>query len=491
LPPASVIHQALFKVCREDFASFAMLCVATLNPGAKLLHNFHFEALAFRLDQVRRGKCKALIVNMPPRYGKSMLTSVAFPAYVLGLDPTRRIMVISHNLELAVTLSNDFRRIINSAWYKAMFPETRISQVKNTEIDVATTRGGFRLATSLRKSAIGRGAEYVIFDDPLSAADAYSDSKRRRANELVRGCLTRLDHKESGRVIIAMQRLHDDDPCGNLQRECSGWTGLCLPAIAEEDETIQIGENRHHQRRAGEALYPELESISVLNDIKSRLGSEIFSAQYQQSPVPRDGIIFKRDLTQRYDELPVRTTSSVVYQCWDTAIKHGEQHDYSACVTVMIHDKKFYVVDVVRERLDFSDLIKSAKAQAKKHKPDRILVEDSGLGTALHLQLVRAGFRAVAIKPKGDKVMRMTVQAAKCEQGQLFLPRQAPWLADFEAEFFGVPKVRHDDQVDSLCHILAHTGDGYLYNWDATTNQNFSNFIGALTFDALVRGNLR
>jgi predicted phage terminase large subunit-like protein len=384
-----------------------------------------------------------------------------------------------------------FRRIINSAWYKEMFPETRISPAKNTESDVATTQGGFRLATSLRKSAIGRGGHYLIFDDPLSAADAYSDPKRRRANELVRGCLTRLDHKENGRVIIAMQRLHDDDPCGNLQRECGGWAGLCLPAIAEEDETIQIGENRYHQRRAGEALYPELESIAVLNDIKSRLGSEIFSAQYQQGPVPRDGLIFKRDLMRRYDELPVRITSSLVYQCWDTAVKHAEQHDYSACVTVMIQDKKFYVVDVVRERLDFSDLIKLAKAQAQKHKPARILVEDSGLGSALHPQLVHAGFCAVAIKPKGDKVTRMMVQAAKCEQGQLFLPRQAPWLADFEAEFFGVPNVRHDDQVDSLCHILAYAGDGSLYNWDDTSNRNHNNFLGALIFDAYLRGSLR
>ena len=185
LPPTSQeIAQALIQTCRQDFMSFAMLCMAELNPGTKLLHNYHLEALAFRLEQVRKGACRALMINMPPRYGKSVFTSVAFPAYILGVDPTRRIIVVSHSMDLAVTLSNHFRRILNSAWYAQMFPETCSSRMKNTEQEIRTTRGGFRLAASIEGNITGRAGHFLIFDDPINAADVYSDNKRARVNAL-------------------------------------------------------------------------------------------------------------------------------------------------------------------------------------------------------------------------------------------------------------------------------------------------------------------
>ena len=122
-------------------------------------------------------------------------------------------------MDLAVKLSNDFRRIISSAWYKAIFPHLQLSRLKNTEYEVQTTKGGFRLAASLGGSLTGRGAHYLIFDDPLNAADAFSDVKRERVDELVRSTFTRLDNKASGVIIVATQRLHADDPCGSLLRD--------------------------------------------------------------------------------------------------------------------------------------------------------------------------------------------------------------------------------------------------------------------------------
>ena len=126
LPDGYQTFTALIEVCRHDFYSFAMLCLAELNPGAPILHNYHLEALAFRLTQVINRQCQNLMINMPPRYAKSIFTSIALPAYLLGHDPTRQILVISHSLGLASKLSNDFRRIVNAPWYKIMFPNTRI-----------------------------------------------------------------------------------------------------------------------------------------------------------------------------------------------------------------------------------------------------------------------------------------------------------------------------------------------------------------------------
>jgi hypothetical protein len=111
-----------------------MLCLA-LNPGASILHNYHLEALAFRLTQVINGQCQNLMINMPPRYAKSIFTSIALPAYLLGHQPTRQVLVISHSLDLASKLSNAFRRIVNAPWYKEMFPNTQFS--RDTEYEVA------------------------------------------------------------------------------------------------------------------------------------------------------------------------------------------------------------------------------------------------------------------------------------------------------------------------------------------------------------------
>lgn len=483
-PTPEEIIDALIQICRRDFMSFAMLCMAELNPGTQLLHNYHLQALAFRLEQVRQGACRALMINMPPRYGKSLFTSVAFPAYVLGLDPTRRIIVISHSAELAVTLSNDFRRILDVAWYQQMFPEICTSRMKNTEQEIHTTRGGFRLAASIEGNLTGRGGHFLIFDDPINAADIYSDSKRQRVNDLVRECSLRQDDKKTGAKIIAMQRLHADDACGNLLSEPNSWTVLSMPAIAEEDESIQVGENNFIPRHAGEALHPEREPISVLNDIKSQCGSTIFQAHYQQRPVPRDGLIFKREWLQSYDQVPASTHSTVVCQSWDTAIKSGERNDYSACVTLTIQDKKYWVTDVVRDRLDYPELLKLAKSQAEKYKPARVLVEDMGVGSPLFQDLRRAGFAAIAIKPQRDKVTRMRAQAAKFEQGLVYLPRQAHWLSDFVDEVLSVPNARHDDQVDALCQALAYVGESSNLAWDDIALKNYSNFVEALAFDA-------
>ena len=179
----------------------------------------------FRLEQVRLGKIKRLIINVPPRYGKSTFTSIALPAFALGHEPAKHMIVVSYGSDLAAKLANDFRSIVNSHWYKRIFPDTRISRKKNSENEVATTQGGFRLATSIEGSLTGRGGDIIIIDDPLKPSDASSNSKRERVNERFRNTIiSRLDDKKNGAIIIAMQRLHVDDLCGHLLRDLM--TGL-------------------------------------------------------------------------------------------------------------------------------------------------------------------------------------------------------------------------------------------------------------------------
>jgi len=465
-------------ICRHDFVSFIHKVFYWLAPGATFHMNWHIRALAFHLELVRVGRLKGLIINMPPRSCKSIVTSVAFPAFVLGHAPTKRLIAVSYASDLAVKHANDFRAILRAPWYQRIFPATSVSRTKNTEYELVTTRHGYRLATSIDGTLTGRGGDIIIVDDPLKPIDALSDSKRARVNDWFNNTLlSRLDDKQTGAIIVVMQRLHVDDLTGTLLRASGDWRLLKLPAIAEQEENIQIGENDFHQRRVDDLLHPAREPRPVLDALRAQLGSETFAAQYQQAPLAPVAMI-KTQWVRRYDQCPDRTSSSRVVQSWDTASKEGDQNDYSVCTTCLIEDKKYYLIDVLRGRFDYLTLKARAIAHAQLHKPHRILIEDSGVGTALVKELQNAGLTAIPVKPERDKRTRMSIQSGKIESGQLFLPYRAPWLEDFEAELFAFPATRHDDQVDAISQALAD--EIQTASWDAKSLEAFCNFLASL-----------
>ena len=473
---------ALNAIMRNSFPCFLQRCFLTLNPKATFLDNWHIEALAYHLELVRIGKLRRLIVNVPPRSLKSTICSVAFPAFVLGHDPTKRIIVASYGQELAANLGNNCRVILQENWFRSAFPRTRISRIKNTEAEVVTTRQGCRLAGSVGGTLAGRGGDIAIIDDPIKPQDAYSDKLRRASNDWFDTTLVpRLDDKRAGAIIIVMQRLHSDDLTGKLLRTSGGWTVLSLPAIAEQDERIQIGENSYHFRKAGDLLHPVREPREVLDSLRAQLGSDIFSAQYQQNPIPPGGNMIKRDWPRRYDELPPRTPSTYVLQSYDTASKEGGQNDWSVCTTWYVIDGKYYLADELRGRFNYPTLKERAKAHARLHNPTTILIEDTGVGTALIQELQNAGLPAIAINPEQNKLTRMSIQSAKFESGQVFLPRIAPWLGDLEPELFAFPESDHDDQVDSISQALSYEIERSL--WTDKSLEGYANFLNAMAFD--------
>jgi predicted phage terminase large subunit-like protein len=275
-----------------------------------------------------------------------------------------------------------------------------------------------------------------------------------------------------------MQRLHEDDPAGVLLRSSDEWTVLSLPAIAEQDEQIPIGNGQFHYRRAGDVLHPERVSRDDLEKLRAQLGAEIFAAQHQQQPVPPGGAMIKRAWLRRYDQLP---KSGQIIQSWDVANKQGEENDYSVCTTWLVHDNR-YLIDVLRGRFDFPTLRRKVSEQAKLHKASQVLIEDAGFGTALIQELKTADFSVIAVKPEHDKKIRMAIQAAKFENGQVFFPKEAPWLRDLEDELFAFPSGRHDDQVDSISQALGHKSPSY---WTKASLEGYSNLINAFYQDAI------
>jgi predicted phage terminase large subunit-like protein len=440
-PKHAEIEAALDEACRRDFAAFVQRFFPLLNGGKELMPNWHIDALAYWLEEVSDGRSTRLLVNEPPRHLKSEMVSILWVAFVLGHTPSKRVIVISHGNELAVALGNAFRTIVNSLEYKKLFPHMRISRTKNTEYEVATTAGGFRLAGSIDAVPMGRGADIIIIDDPLKSSDASSRSKRQRVIEVYReSIVTRLDEKRNGAIIIVMQRLHIEDLCGHVLQGPDQWDTLILPAISPCDVEVKIGAQRSYQRQEGEVLHPERESLEDIERQRLRMGYDSWAAQYQQQPIPPGGVLIKRDKIKRYEHPPIPSQESYIIQSWDTAIRTDENNSYSACITLLVHQGNYYVLHVFRERAEFYELEAKAEELARMYKPDHIVIEDGAYGEALVFKMKKLGYAATTYRPQGNKVARMSIQATKIEAGQLWLPKQAPWLGEFEAELFLFPK---------------------------------------------------
>ncbi len=443
-----------------DFMTFAQRVFHDLRPEHAFEPHPYLEVLAAQLEAVRLGDVRRLIVNVPPRHTKSMLASTAFPAWLLGHDPSLGIVCASYGQDLADALARDCRIVMSSDWYRAVFP-TRLA--RNALHDFATAHKGYRLATSVGGVLTGRGADVVVIDDPLKPDEALSDQRRNTVNAWFdNSLLSRLNSQATGRIIVVMQRLHMHDLVGHLL-EKGGWTVLSLPALAEEDERIAFETllgPRVFVRKAGEALHPARFSRAALDEVRRAVGPYNFASQYQQSPVPLEGNLVKRSWLSRYAPEEAAGPFTTIVQSWDTANKAGELNDYSVCTTWGLrHDRRCLLLDVFRRRLEFPDMKRAVRDLAARFRPGTILIEDRASGTQLIQELRRDGLLRVrgADPPAGsDKIMRLHAHTTAFESGRVLLPQTAPWLDDYVAELVGFPGSRHDDQVDSTTQALAH-----------------------------------
>jgi predicted phage terminase large subunit-like protein len=447
----------LYLKLKFHLATFVHRTFQTVAPGHPYLSNWHIDAMAHYLELCCIGKIKRLLITLPPRHLKSVCASVAFPAWILGHDPSKRIICASYSADLASKHAHDCRAVMDADWYQRIFPHTRISE-KNAEMNFMTTRYGYRYSTSIGGTLTGRGGNILIIDDPLKSEDAFSEAKRSAVNEWYDGTLySRLDNKREDVIILIMQRLHLEDLAGHVLLQ-EPWVHLNLPAIAEIVEDIPISRNKTYLRNLGEVLDERRESKEVLARIKASLGSYNFSAQYQQRPVPLEGEIIKWDWFREYDTPLRRQPSDEIVQSWDTAYKATELSDYSVCTTWLVRGNQYYLVHVLREKLDYPNLKKKVIEHAQMHQADVVIIENKGSGMALIDELRQGGAAGmpmpIAFDPENDKVTRMATQSSKIEAGQVLLPRNAAWLDDFRTELLQFPRGRYDDQVDSVSQFL-------------------------------------
>jgi predicted phage terminase large subunit-like protein len=262
-----------------------------------------------------------------------------------------------------------------------------------------------------------------------------------------------------------------------LLRSTEQWTSLILPAIAEKEEPIPIGPGRYHWRRVGDLLHPEQLSRAYLEALKAQ-EPEVYAAQYQQSPIPPGGFLIKRDQIQYCDQLPRRTSSSVYLQTWDPAQKPGEANARSACLGILVQDNKYFIASAEAGQWEYHDLEQRVLFRAHEQKPNAILVEDVGFGTALISALKQRRLPVVAVKPEGDKKTRLLRNMSKFTNGQVIVLRSAPGRGDLETELFAFPGGHRDDLVDALTQALDYKHVRYVLN--DTVNENYANLIASL-----------
>jgi predicted phage terminase large subunit-like protein len=445
---------------RNDLVTFIERAFYELNPHADFIPGQYIDLMAATLEKCRMGQTKRLILNLPPRTLKSHAASVAFPAWLLGHDPSKQIICASYGQDLADKHARDCRTLMGSSFYKDIYPRTRLSADKMSVNDFMTTAQGFRMSTSVGGVLTGRGADVMILDDILKPDDALSETRRRAANDwFFNTLLSRLNSKEDGVIIIVMQRLHQEDLVGEVM-ERERWEVLSLPAIAIEDERIPFEGPLGHGafiRKAGNALHPERDSVQTYPKIRDSIGEYNFQSQYQQNPVPREGGLIKREWLQYYSPA-AKPEFRMIVQSWDTANKAGEMNDYSVCTTWGLCDGKFYLLHVYRMRLNFPGLKRAAKELYERFNPRKLVIEDKASGTSLIQELKADGIYSVELYQPAtgsDKFMRLAAQAIKFEDGRVRLPGEAtPWLDEYVRELTGFPGSKFDDQVDSTTQAL-------------------------------------
>jgi hypothetical protein len=258
-------HLLLGAILRSSLSSFVQRCFLELEPGRDFRPNWHIDAITHCLSRVRAGEVTRQIISIPPRHLKTLCVSVAYPAWVLGDDPTRRVLVVAYSDELARIIARQFRQVVESRWYRQTFSSFAIKTSHTDE--VMTSLNGFFRVRSINGSVLGTSADLIVIDNPIKAKDVSSRVQRQKVNNLFDNSLyTRLDDKSRGAIVIVMQRLHAEDLVGHVLEQGQDWQVLAIPAIETEDTIYHTGpkEQNVYHRRAGEPIQATRESLEAL-----------------------------------------------------------------------------------------------------------------------------------------------------------------------------------------------------------------------------------
>ena len=424
----------------------------------EMLVGEHHIKIAEALDRVIAGKCKRLMIAMPPRHGKSQMGSYLFPAYLMGKLPQSKLIVGSHTAELAQRFGRMIRNLVEDERYSELFPNTKLSVDSKAAGRWNTNAGGEAFFIGKGGAMTGRGGDIVVLDDILDEQDAVSETAMENTWEwYTSGPRQRL--QPNGAIIIINTRWKTDDLSGRLLRQqgqlkSDQWEILEFPAILP----------------SGNPLWPGYWSLDELEKVKMSIGLKKWNAQWQQQPTNDDGAILKREWWRRwkYDEPP---NCSYIIQTMDTAYSKKETADFSVIATWGVFRPSadegpgLMLLSVKKGRWDFPELKRVAKAEYVYWQPDNVLIEAKATGTPLQHELRKMGIPVTMYSPGGrrtgqDKVSRANAVAPILESGMVWYPEDEEFAQEMVEECAAFPNGSNDDQVDAMVMALMRFRQG-------------------------------
>lgn len=423
----------------------------------------HHDAIARVLEEVEGGRMPFLILTIPPRHGKSELTSRRFPAWVIGRNPKRQIVVAAYNQEFSEDFGAEVRSIMSTPQYRQVFPEAKLRRGGSAKDRLQTVEGGMLVFVGRGGALVGRGADFLIIDDILKdQEEARSPTIREQAWQwFVKVAMTRRMNSNSP-VVIIMQRWHEDDLVGRLtdpsnpkfdKTLAAKFKIINLPAIAEDDDPLG--------RAKGEPLWPISKGqpkfgIEFLEQQRA-LDPSGFPALYQQRPTAVDGELFRRENIRLYDphELPDDLT---MYCTSDHAVgRDTVKHDASVLLGGGVdRASNIYLTDCVWERWSSDQIVEAMLDMADRLKPVTWGAENGhiskAIGPFLYKRMEETGiyFAVSEMTPAVNKVQRAQSIIARVALGKVYLPRRVAWTERAIDEMLKFPGGRNDDFVDAL-----------------------------------------
>ena len=454
LTPSEIAH------IRTDLLAFTEYMFRARRKAELRVAPFHADLCA-ALERVVAGYTTRLIINIPPRSGKTEIAVKNFVAWCMGNFPDAEFIHASYSKTLATSNTAEIREIMSHEAFSDIFGVPEFRKDTNAKDHFKTVDGGHVYATGAEGTITGFGAgkmrrEFggaIVIDDPHKAGEANSDTMRKNVLDWFQTTMESRKNAKETPIIIIMQRLHEDDLSGFLLSGGNGeeWDHLNIPAITDD----------------GVSFWPDNSSFE-LGELrrKEKANSYVFAGQYMQRPAPVGGGVFKDAWWQYYDLAPSFKWLSVYA---DTAQKTGDANDYSVFQlwgTTATNQK--YLIDQIRGKWEAPELLSSARAFWNKHKhqkPRSMKIEDKVSGTGLIQTLKREGIPVVPIQRNKDKITRAYDAAPVVESGNVFLPRGASWLSDFQSEASIFPNGKHDDQIDPMMDAV--TDNDNEVNWAA------------------------
>ncbi len=472
----SALHADAASLCISHPLAYAVALVPYLQAAA------HVQLIAHYLLEVERGHITRLIIEAPPRHTKTLLTSTIFPAWYLGRNPTREVILATYGQERANDLGRALRDMISEPTHQALFPFSAIRKDQGAVKGFGLDAGGKVYAVGIGGPTTGRGAHLFIVDDPIKdRLEADSPRMRQRAVEWFSSVAsTRL--YPGGAIVLMATRWHEEDLSGYCLQNMAdqGWVRLRLPAIAE-DADDPLG------RKPGEALWPERFSVPVLERMRGIMLPRDWAALYQQRPAPAEGGRFKRDWFRRHIAKPERLH---VYMSVDWAVTPDGGDQTAIAVWGVDTNGGLYALDWWTGRVEPDASIEQFLSMAKRWKPMTAFMASGVIRRALSPALARAMKESQRFVPisylseVADKQVRSTGFAARAAAGLVSFPRGPAWAEEVITELCTFPGAKFDDSVDA-CSLIGMALDAMV---DAQRKSQPASGPKPFTFDWATSG---